>query len=223
MIDLAAAALADRLGRQGPSVPVSRRQGTITAVNTGPPRSVDVNLGASGITLPGCRYLASYFPVVGDAVFVDFLGTDPFAIGTVGPGSAWPTYTPIWTSSGGATGGGSMIAAWQLIGRTLDVQGDFAYTGGMTLPAGNYGLSLPAGMTAVTARGGISSFQPGVAHYHAVGNRWVGTVSPAYAGAAGVKLSIQWHGIVGAWGQNIPVAPAAGDLITFSIRLELTG
>jgi hypothetical protein len=59
--------------------------------------------------------------------------------------------------------------------------------------------------------------------YHAAGNRWVGTVSAAYAGAAGVKLAIQWHGIVAPWGQNIPAAPAVGDLITYSAHLELTG
>jgi hypothetical protein len=143
----------------------------------------------------------------------DITGT-PMSVENV----AWTSYTPVWTSSGGATGGGTIVGYYQKLGRDLDVQIDFTYAGGMTLPAGNYFLSIPAGLTIASGR-----YAPGAAMYHGAGaNRWAGTCSPFYAAAGGTKLAIQWHGIAAAWGQNVPMSPAVADIVTLSARLETT-
>jgi hypothetical protein len=76
--------LAGAVTRPAPSVPVARRQGVITALTNGTPPTVDVNLGASGITVPGCRYLNSLAPYVGQVVIVNFAGSDPLIVGAVG-------------------------------------------------------------------------------------------------------------------------------------------
>lgn len=132
---------------------------------------------------------------------------------------AWTTFTTVWTSSGGVTGGGTKAAAYYKIGRLLTVQIDFTYTGGMTLPAGNYFLDFGGAYVATTTR-----YQPGVAMYHVAGGgtHYAGTCSPLYAAAGGTKLAVHFHGIVAAWGQNIPVAPAVGDILTMTWTGETT-
>lgn len=55
-----------------PAGGVSRRTGTVTAVNAGPPRSLDVQIG--GTVVPKVRYSATYFtlgPAPGDVVIVE--------------------------------------------------------------------------------------------------------------------------------------------------------
>lgn len=72
--------------------PVKRRQGTVSAVHAGPPRTVDVTIG--GLIVPGISYLGSYVPTVNDVVFVDFNGPDPLVIGAPAPqGAAYSVVT----------------------------------------------------------------------------------------------------------------------------------
>jgi len=60
--------------------PVQRRQGTVTAVTAGPPRTISVVIGTT--TIPNVACLAAYIPTVGDVVWVDFNGPDPLIIGS---------------------------------------------------------------------------------------------------------------------------------------------
>jgi hypothetical protein len=131
---------------------------------------------------------------------------------------AWTTFTPVWTASSGlTTAGGTLTGGYYKIGRWLVVQMDFTYTGGMTLPTGTYFLALPS-YTAVGTR-----YQPGVAMYHGAGtNRWAGTCSPIYAGAGATKLAAHWHGVANPWGQNVPMVPAVGDIVTLTWSGETT-
>lgn len=61
--------------------PDPHRQATVTKVNDGPPKSVDIVLG--GDPRPGCRYLASYTPTVGDSVRVLQSGGDLLVLGNL--------------------------------------------------------------------------------------------------------------------------------------------
>jgi len=88
---------------QNPSAPsVARRFGTVSAVNAGPPQTVDVVLALSGITLPAVAILSSYAPVAGDAVVVDFVENKPLAIGAVGAGRVGTLgYAQVTANQGG--------------------------------------------------------------------------------------------------------------------------
>lgn len=83
ILEAAASQVAKSLLPSTPSQLVGRRRGVVIAVNASPP-SVDVALGTT--TLPGVRYLASYAPVAGDNVFVDFTGPDPLVLGETAAG-----------------------------------------------------------------------------------------------------------------------------------------
>lgn len=112
-----------------------RRQGSIVAASTGNPRTVDVSV--SGLTILGVRYLASYSPVVGDVVFIDFNGPDPMVIGVLAGANAsspagaiqgyWGTSVPIgWLVCNGAAFSGTTypVLAALLGGTTLpDLRG----------------------------------------------------------------------------------------------------
>lgn len=83
-LDATAKGLGEALAPQrGPNPTLTRRQGVVSAVNAGPPPTVDVTVG--GIVIPAVRYLASYWPTVGDVVIVDFNGADPLVIGSTAP------------------------------------------------------------------------------------------------------------------------------------------
>lgn len=77
------AAVAAREATTQPStvgMAVRRRWGVVTAVNTGPPASLDVEVG--GVEIPGVRYLTGGLTYgVADEVVVDLAGTDPLVIG----------------------------------------------------------------------------------------------------------------------------------------------
>lgn len=60
---------------------VTRRQGVVTAVATGPPASLSVEIGGSDTVVSGVRYLNSYSPSVGHTVWVDIQDSDPIVIG----------------------------------------------------------------------------------------------------------------------------------------------
>lgn len=60
---------------------IQRRRGRVVTVNAGPPATVDVELGSSGITISGVHYLASYTPTAEDTVWVDLVDGDPLVIG----------------------------------------------------------------------------------------------------------------------------------------------
>lgn len=55
------------------------RQAKVTAVNAGPPHSVDIMLG--GNPVPRVRYLASYSPTVADSVWLVQFGPDILILG----------------------------------------------------------------------------------------------------------------------------------------------
>jgi hypothetical protein len=66
-------------GTQEPSN--QRRWGKVTAVNTGPPITVDITL--AGNAIPGVPTLNHYVPVVGDKVCIIQEGYDLIAIGAL--------------------------------------------------------------------------------------------------------------------------------------------
>lgn len=61
--------------------PSPLRQGVVTAVNAGPPASVDVRLGSATTATPKVRYLASYAPSVGHTVWLLLLERDAVVLG----------------------------------------------------------------------------------------------------------------------------------------------
>lgn len=134
-------------------------------------------------------------------------------------GYQWTSYTPAFTASGGVPGGAAPTLAgyYSKMGRTLSVTLDFTYVGAMILPAGNYFLSLPLGLTAKTGR-----FAPGVAMYHTGAAPFAGTCSPYYAAAGGTKLAVSFNGVGAGWGLNSPVVPAVGHVLTMTWIGETT-
>jgi|GEM_PF-4857712 len=48
------------------SLGVTFRQGVVQSIDPGPPVTCGVDLGSSGVTIPGVRCLDSYHPVIGD-------------------------------------------------------------------------------------------------------------------------------------------------------------
>lgn len=64
-----------------PSASVSRRWGTINAINGN--GTVDVNIG--GILVPGARRVAHYVPTVGETVMIDIISGDFIVAGTLPP------------------------------------------------------------------------------------------------------------------------------------------
>jgi hypothetical protein len=77
-LDRLAARLAPRPKEAG-GEPVLRRWGTVDTVGAG---VADVTVG--GVVIPGVAHLASYTPVVGETVVVDFAGVDPLIVGARG-------------------------------------------------------------------------------------------------------------------------------------------
>lgn len=78
--DARLAAAAQSLGRLLAAKPqagqINVRWATVTAVNTGPPKTVDLLMG--GTAIPAVLYTASYTPTVADTVRVEILGSVPF-------------------------------------------------------------------------------------------------------------------------------------------------
>lgn len=66
----------------------------------------------------------------------------------------WQTYTPSWTSSGSAPalGDGTSVGGYRREGTTLHMRGQLAVGAGSTVGTGDLRLSLPSGMTAVSAQ-----------------------------------------------------------------------
>jgi hypothetical protein len=62
------------------------RQAVVEAINTGPPPSLQLTLG--GTSVGPVRYLASYVPTVGDAVWCRQNGTDLLVLGALAGGGA---------------------------------------------------------------------------------------------------------------------------------------
>lgn len=58
-------------------------QATVTAIATGAPPSVSVQVAGSATTVPGVPYLDGYHPVVGDIVYVALMGGKLWALGTM--------------------------------------------------------------------------------------------------------------------------------------------
>lgn len=75
-------ALYENLDPDGATAALSRRRGTVTAVNV-TTQTVTVNVG--GTSIAGVKYVASYGPVVNDVVYVDFLDGDPVVTGALSP------------------------------------------------------------------------------------------------------------------------------------------
>lgn len=64
-----------------PAASVSRRWGTVDAINGN--GTLDVNVG--GIIIPGARKVASYVPTIGETVMLDVVGGDIVVVNTLTP------------------------------------------------------------------------------------------------------------------------------------------
>lgn len=90
-----------------------RRNAVIQAISAGPPATVSLTIGS--LIIPNVRYLNSYWPTVGDVVFVDFNGPDPLVIGaaaraTVGRSGEIVTVLSYQAmSAGGNTGSNTYV------------------------------------------------------------------------------------------------------------------
>lgn len=84
-----------------PSDPIRRRLGVVDSINGAPPTSVNIKLGGSTTVIPTVKFLQSYYPVVGDVVWVDLNGHDLIVVGTTNAQLS-TSYTPAFTASGGA-------------------------------------------------------------------------------------------------------------------------
>lgn len=74
--------MAEAMVSTPPSASVSRRWGTIDAINTGN-NTVSVNIG--GIIVPGVRRVATYAPTVGETVMLDVVNGDMVVVNTLLP------------------------------------------------------------------------------------------------------------------------------------------
>lgn len=117
-----------------------RRFGVVTAIGG---TTVDVDL--AGTTLPDVAVLTSYAPNIDDVVVVDFNGSDPLVLGSVGGNMAWLDYTPAWTSNGvaPALGDGILTGRYVRLGRTIHGTIYFQVGSTSTMGTGDYFWSLP--------------------------------------------------------------------------------
>ena len=135
--DLADTITADPNDALGPQ-PVLRRWGTVSAINVGPPGTMDVTVG--GTLIPGVSSLVGLFHV-GTQVAVDFVGTDVMVAGGKDGVSPLERAFPIgcvyltYTNTNPATFLG--LGTWTAVGpgRMLASVG----TGAFSIVAGNNG------------------------------------------------------------------------------------
>jgi len=73
--------LADILTKPSATAPATLRWGVVTAVVTGPPKTVTAQLSGSSTPTAGIRYLSSYTPTVADVVAMLVTGTDVLVLG----------------------------------------------------------------------------------------------------------------------------------------------
>jgi len=133
-----AAALSGAMGSSSAGLALSGMYGTIAAVHTGPPPTVDVYLnnnstGAQPSTANGLAYMSDYNPVVGDAVFL-----------VAGQAGMRTSYLVFGTQAGSSSGGGSSgvpIGAIQIFPVTITYPNWLPCNGGtfsaVTYPALN--------------------------------------------------------------------------------------
>lgn len=128
-IDPLVSALTDALLPESPTA-VRRRQGTVQAVNAGPPPSLNVTIG--GIIIPNVRYLGSYAPTVADVVYVDFNGSDPLVIGAAAPVSDISVVTSATRPANPAVG----RVIWETDNATLSIWDGTEWRRSASVPAG---------------------------------------------------------------------------------------
>lgn len=85
MVSPAIRALADQLlaKRDTTGQPVEMLWATVTAVVSGPPKTVTIQPFGSDTSIPGVRYAESYTPTNGDVVYGRIVGTDYLVEGTL--------------------------------------------------------------------------------------------------------------------------------------------
>lgn len=210
--ELAAEILVDR----GPSTPVSRRQGVVDAVNTD--GTVDIELAASGVVIPGVAYMAHYSPVAGDVVFVEFAGSDPVVTGRLeaSNGGTWTAFTPTWTgsTSNPAIGNGSLIGRYKKRGKSLELSYWIKMGSTTTFGSGDYMIGLPSGMTTAAGRQHLlaaSIFDSGATYYLAAGR--------LDASASTMTLIVNTNALF--VGATNPMAFANGDDIRIGGVIEI--
>lgn len=121
--------------------PVLRRWGTVSAVNA--VGTYDVNLGQSGVTLPGVRALGYGAFIVGEVVVVEFAGSDPLIMGGAGIEDGW--HEPAW-AAGWSNYGAPWTAKYRKVHGLVYIEG--LATGGAT---GSTIFTLPPGYRPLTS------------------------------------------------------------------------
>lgn len=199
---------------------VVRRQGVITAINS--TFTVDITLGGSSIVLGSVKYLQSYYPVVGDTVWVDFKDNDLIVIGST-TNQQWTAYTPVLTATGGGFAGGTgytIEGRYQRLGKSA--WGNVAVTmgnAGFAAGTGDYRITLPITIYMPASR--IYIVGQGYYYDTSANSVWTFTCDTAGIGGTGVRMLMT--AAAGAWpvGAARPVVVAAGDLISFAFQYEV--
>ena len=178
-------------------VPFNIQQATVTAVHVGPPRTLDITVGSTPVT--GVSILGSYFPLVGDVVWV-----------TVQNGGTTTAADLLIIGSTAATPSGRMYA-----------------TGGSTLhtstatPIGVMSAEFVRGGVTFTSGASPTLTAPVTGWYYAST-----TVAYPSTVASGInETSLFWTsgvttGVVRSWGataaSGIPTAPGGSDLVALT-------
>jgi hypothetical protein len=138
--NLAAALVPDRdKPRTNQPTFLGRRMAVVTVVNTGPPLTADVTVGA--VTIPGASPQSTYRPQVGDIVWLEMAGTDP----QISP--------PVTTDANRKWNTSTLAGAWTVVGQTPGYWRD--PTGMVYLRGAIGGGALPSTITTLP-----SGFRP---------------------------------------------------------------
>lgn len=118
-------------------------QGVITAVSG---NTVSVTVGGSTTSATSVPYLTSYYPAVGDVVWLVPMAGDLLVIGST-TRKEYKTYTPTWSGTGFVLGSGVSTGRYTLDGDSLTVVAQLVLNGTTMPTSGALFFSLPSGMS----------------------------------------------------------------------------
>ena len=110
-IDRVAGAIRKSAAKPLPNEPgVKLTWGVVSALNTGPPLSLDVKIEGSASANTKVRYLSSYSPTVGDTVMCTWHGRDLVVVGAMAPTGGGSGYASL-TGAGETATPGALVQA----------------------------------------------------------------------------------------------------------------
>lgn len=151
-----------RLSSTLPDNVVTRRKGTVTAVNAGPPKTVDIDLGGEAVAGVAYLFNGGWVPLVGDVVLVEVtVGGDPIVIDRFAAAAAdsWVSYTPVLKFGATAitVGNGGLGAFYLRQGKLVVFEVSFSWgtTSNKNGGAGELSFTLPLAVASAGAGSNI--------------------------------------------------------------------